>query len=195
MIKDENTQDSELDEKKITNEDDQNNDDDSQDDSKDDDKSSNQSDKDDDKSDDKDWKAEAAKWRDIAQRNKDKKTDTTKTSKSDEFDYGKKAFLTANGIKGSKEIDFVKEEAKKSGLELDELLENEYFQSKLAKFRALNKTADATIKGKDSKGVQTDSVEYWMNKPIEEVPHELRIKVVNAKLKQDQSKGMFYNQK
>lgn len=145
----------------------------------------------------KDWKAEALKQKAINQRlaKKFEKNPEVKASKSDELDYGKKAFLASNGIKGTKEFDFVKDELKKSGLELGDLVENEYFQSKLDKFRALNKTADATIKGKDSKGVQTDSVEYWMNKPIEDVPHEMRIQVVNAKLKQDESKGKFYNSK
>lgn len=190
MIKDENTQDSELDEKKITNEDDQDNED-SQDDSKDD-KSSDQDKSDDDKSDDVDWKKKALGYKAILDRNKNKKPES-KSAQSDELDYGKKAFLASNGIKGSKEFDFVQSEMKKAGLELGDLIENEYFQSKLEKFRALNKTAEATIKGKDSKGVQTDSVEYWLNKPIEEVPHEMRIKVVNAKLKQNESKGKFYN--
>lgn len=192
MIKDENTQDGELDEKKIPNEDDQNNDE-SQDDS-DDDKSSDQDKSDDDKSDDIDWKSKALGYKAILDRNKNKKPES-KSAKSDEFDYGKMAFLTSNGIKGTKEIDFVNDEAKKSGMKLTDLLENEYFQSKLDKFRALNKTAEATIKGKDSKGIQTDSVEYWLNKPIEDVPPEMRIKVVNAKLKQNESTGVFYNSK
>lgn len=116
-------------------------------------------------------------------------------AKSDEFGYDKKAFLSANGIKGTKEFDFVRDEVKKSGEELENLLENEYFQTKLEKFRALNKTAEATPKGSGRSSVATDSVEYWMTKPIEDVPQEMRIKVVNARLKQDESKGKFYNQK
>jgi len=118
----------------------------------------------------------------------------TKTNgKSDDFDYGEKAFLTANGIKGSKEFDFVKSELKSSGQDLDSLLENDYFQTKLEKFRALNKTAEAIPTGKRSGGVSVDSVEYWSTKPIEEVPKEMRIKVVNAKLEKETKKGVFYN--
>jgi hypothetical protein len=41
--------------------------------------------------------------------------------------------------------------------------------------------------------VATDSVEYWMAKPIEEVPAEMRTKVVNAKISKDKNKGNFYN--
>lgn len=144
--------------------------------------------------DDTDWKAEALKYKAILDRNKNKKTESKEPSKkSDDLDYGAKAYLTANGIKGSKEFDFVKNELKASGEDLDSLLENDYFKSRLDKFRALNKTQEATPTGKRSGGVPTDSVEYWMAKPIEEVPAEMRIKVVNAKLSKDKSKGVFYN--
>lgn len=112
---------------------------------------------------------------------------------SNDLDYGQKAYLAANGVKGSKEMDFVKQEMKASGLDLESLLENDYFQAKLEKQRALNKTAEATPTGKRSGGVPLDSVDYWMTKPIEEVPQDMRIKVVNAKLAKEQAKGVFYN--
>jgi hypothetical protein len=143
----------------------------------------------------KDWKAEALKYKAILDRNKNKPEKKSESKKSDDLDYGAKAFLTANGIKGTKEFDFVKDEMKKSGEELENLLENDYFQSRLEKFRNLNKTTEAIPKGSKRAGITTDSVEYWMTKPIEEVPHEMRIKVVNARLKQDESKGKFYNHK
>lgn len=117
----------------------------------------------------------------------------TKSKKSDDLDYGAKAFLTANGIKGAKEFDFVKEEMKKSGEDLDSLLENDYFKTRLEKFRALDKTSNATPTGKRSGGVATDSVEYWLTKPIEEVPADMRIKVINHKLAKEKNKGVFYN--
>lgn len=115
------------------------------------------------------------------------------SKKSDDFGYDIKAFLTANGVKGTKEFEFVKTEMKKSGQDLESLLENDYFQHRLKTFRELNKTSEATIKGTRSGGVPTDSVDYWASKPMEEVPQEMRIKVVNHKLKQNESKGGFYN--
>lgn len=115
------------------------------------------------------------------------------SKKSNDLDYGQKAFLAANGVKGSKEMDFVKQEMKASGLDLESLLENDYFQAKLEKQRSLNKTAEATPTGKRSGGVPTDSVEYWMTKPLEEVPREFRGKVVDAMLAKDKAKGVFYN--
>lgn len=141
-----------------------------------------------------DWKAEALKYKAILDRNKDKKHVPKESSKkSNDLDYGEKAYLTANGIKGAKEFEFVKAELKASGENLDNLLENDYFKSKLEKFREINKTADAIPKGGRSNSVPTDSVEYWMAKPIEEVPKDMRAKVVNAKLTKDKDKGVFYN--
>ena len=173
--------------------------------------------KDDDGNDTTDWKALAqsnnklakdfsGKSKGIAQRYKtkmdklkesldEKKPDEIKPPKSenkDGLDYGQKAFLIANGIKGSKETEFVQEELEKAGGELDELLENEYFKDRLKEFREINKTSEATPKGTRS-GKPTDSIDYWMTKPMEEVPKELRAKVVNAKLKKDANKENFYN--
>lgn len=138
-------------------------------------------------------KAEALKYKAILDRNKHKTPEQKTSKKSDEMDYGQKAYLAANGIKGVKEFDFVKNEMKNSGMDIDSLLENGYFKSQLETFRAINQTVDAVPTGKRSSGVPTDSVEYWMSKPIEEVPSEMRIKVVNAKMNKDKNKGMFYN--
>lgn len=115
-----------------------------------------------------------------------------KPENKDGLDYGQKAFLIANGIKGSKETEFVQEELEKAGGNLDGLLENEYFKNRLEEFRELDKTSKATPKDTRS-GKSTDSLDYWMTKPMEEVPKELRAKVVNAKLKKDANKENFYN--
>jgi hypothetical protein len=114
-------------------------------------------------------------------------------SESDGLDYGKKAFLNSNGIKGAKEFDFVENELAKSGEELEDLLENDYFKSKLEKFRAINRTSEAIPKSSNGGGTTTNSVEYWMTKPIEEVPADMRRQVVNAKIAKDKTKGKFYN--
>jgi len=120
------------------------------------------------------------------------KEDKKEQDKSDDFGLDVKGYLKASGIKAT-EFDFVKKELKASGQDLDALLENEYFQQKLEKHRELSKTAEAVPTGKRSGGVATDSVEYWMAKPIEEVPQNMRTAVVNAKLTQERSKGVFYN--
>lgn len=153
----------------------------------------------------------AEKNRGIAQRNKTraerfksnntvvKQPEQKPVSKSDILDLGGKAFLTANGIKGTKEFEFVQAQMKQSGKDVESLLENGYFKTELENFRALQQTADATPTGKRSSGVATDSVEYWVAKAgpnaehLDEVPKEMRSKVVNALEAKAKNSGKFYN--
>jgi len=136
------------------------------------------------------WKAEALKNKAILDRNKNK---PATPSKSNDFGYDVKAYLKASGIK-TDEFDFVKTEMKSAGIkDVDALLENKYFQSKLEEHREISRTQEATPKGNRSGGVATDSVEYWMAKPIEEVPTDKRRAVVNAKLEKEKGQGKFYN--
>jgi hypothetical protein len=177
--------------------------------------------KDDDGNDTTDYKALAEAQREIAeqnrgiaQRNKTRaerfKANNSKpveapvtqkpVSKSDILDLGAKAFLTSNGIKGSKEFEFVQAQMKQSGKDVESLLENGYFKTELENFRALAQTADATPTGKRSSGVATDSVEYWVAKAgpnaenLAEVPTDMRTKVVNALHAKAKDTGKFYNQ-
>lgn len=141
----------------------------------------------------KDWKAEALKFKAILDRNKNKPQVKSESKKSDDFGYDVKAYLKTSGI-NSNEFDFVKSELKQSGLkDVDALLDNDYFKARLEKHRAVVKTTEATPTGKRSGGVPTDSVEYWASKPIEDVPQEMRAKVVNHKLSREKNKGVFYN--
>ena len=113
--------------------------------------------------------------------------------KSDDLDYGQKAFLVANGVKGEKETDLVKEMMKESGKTLEQVLESKYFQSELENLRELDKTEKATPTGRRTSNASMDSVEYWLSKPMSEVPKEMRSKVVNARLAKEQGGGVFYN--
>lgn len=142
---------------------------------------------------DVDWKAEALKYKAILARNKEKKADAPKVEEQkDGFGYDVKAYLKASGIKAD-EFDFVKKELKSFNGDVEELIENDYFQAKLEKQRAIKKTDDATPKGKRTGNVATNSVEYWMGKPLEDVPADMRIKVVNAQIEKDKNRGIFYN--
>jgi hypothetical protein len=120
---------------------------------------------------------------------------TRKSSKSDDLGLGEKAFLIANGIKGSSENNLVKEIMAETGKSLEDVIETGYFQSQLRSLREVNKSTDATIKGKRSSGTGQDAVEYWIAKgelpPASEV--QLRRDVVNARLKTNNNKGVFYN--
>ena len=112
-------------------------------------------------------------------------------SKSDELDYGQKAFLVASGIKGA-EIALAQEMMKRTGLDLEELVSDEYFQSKLSAFREEKATKDAIPKGtKRSAQSPRDSVDYWMAKPFSEVPTDMKRAVLNKKLEKENGNDKF----
>lgn len=121
------------------------------------------------------------------------KKESKPSQKSDSLDYGEKAFLVANGIKGQAEMDFVQEVMQETGKTLEQVLDSKFFKAELEDRRELARTANATPSGKRSGSSTTDSVEYWLGKPIEDVPKEMRAQVVNARIKQDSNKGVFYN--
>ncbi|MFA6897241.1 MAG: hypothetical protein WCQ96_03075 [Patescibacteria group bacterium] len=159
---------------------------------------------DDNDSDTTDWKAEALRLKGINKRYETKlaKTKETKTevkpksNESGEMDYGQKAFLAANGVKGSDEITLVKDFMQNTGKSLDDVLDSKYFQSELKELRDEKATKAAMPTGKNRSGqVTSDSVEYWLAKgelpPVDQ--RELRIKVVNARIAKEKNKGMFFN--
>lgn len=118
----------------------------------------------------------------------------TPENKTTELGYGEKAFLIANGVKGSEETDLVKNFMKETGKTLEQTLDSSYFQSELREFREAKASGDAIPKGSKRSGNPTsDSVEYWLAKG--ELPpadqRELRQKVVNAKIAGKTSKNVF----
>ena len=115
------------------------------------------------------------------------------SKKSDGLDYGQKAFLAASGYKSPSEMKLAQEIMKESGKDLEQVLESKYFLSEVENMRELKKTADATPTGKRSGNSPLESVEYWMTKPFDEVPKDMKAKVVNAKLDKDKNQGVFYN--
>lgn len=111
-------------------------------------------------------------------------------------DLGEKAYLAVNGIKGADEIEFYKKMKKETGKQADELLESVYFQSEFKDFKEKKATKEATPSGnKRSTTLSADSVDYWLAK--DELPPssqtQLRRDVINAKIKKDNSGGVFYN--
>jgi len=157
--------------------------------------SSEEESKDQPESDDTDWKAEALKYKAILDRKKKKKAPTkTASKKSDDYDYGELAFLNTNDIKGSKEIAFTKKIQNQTGLELRDLINNNYFKAELNEFREGIATENATpSNSKRAKSSTANTVEYWIAKGELPKDRELRTKVVNARIKKEKEGGMFYN--
>lgn len=141
-----------------------------------------------------DWKAEALKFKAILDRNKNKKTDTKKTTTSNDLDYGAKAFLAVQGIKGADEINLVKDFMSNTGKDLDSVVDSKHFKAELEEMRELKRTSDATPTGNKRTGQSArDSVDYWIAKGELPTDTELRRKVVNARMKKAESKSVFYN--
>jgi len=119
-----------------------------------------------------------------------------KSNKSEDFDYAQKAYLVANGIKGKKEQELAQEFVKNTGKELDDIVENKFFQAELKELREADASANAIPKGsKRSASSPRDSVDYWLAK--DELPEntpenqELRRQVVNARYKRETSGSKF----
>lgn len=145
-----------------------------------------------------DWKAKVEELQGRLKRAETKlskapKTETKAPSTSNGLDYGMKALLRAEGIKGETETKLVETFMKETGKDLEKVLESKHFKAELEEMRELAKTADATPSGKRSGNPTVDSVDYWLTKPFEDVPKEMRVQVVNARMKQENNKGVFYN--
>lgn len=121
-----------------------------------------------------------------------------KAPKSNDLDYGAKAFLVANGIKGAKETALVEEYIAQTGKTLDDILENKHFKNDLADLRESTASENALPKGNRRSGSPAKddvSVALAKFKQSGELPEsfDLREKVVDAMLKQDKSNAQFYN--
>lgn len=140
------------------------------------------------------WKAEALKNKAILDRNKNKPQKAQKKqTQSDEFDYGEYAYLAQKGIESDDDIKFVQDCMADSGKSLRDTLNSGWFKSELSERQQLDSTASAVPKGKAANTAATDDVAYWSAKPIEEVPREMRAKVVSARRAKEQDQGKFYN--
>ena len=168
--------------------------------------------KDDDGNDTTDWKEIAQQNQEFAKKNQgiakryktkldklkeepDKKQGEESVKEQDDpskLDYAKKAFLTASGIKGSKETELVQKIVSDTGKSIEEVLESKYFQAELNEMRELNKTEDALPKGSKRTGQSAqDTVDYWIKKGELPTDRKLRQDVVNARIKNETDKSVF----
>lgn len=85
----------------------------------------------------------------------DSKGDTTKqvsTDKPNELDYGQLALLRTEGIKGSGELALFREIMAETGKGVLDVMDSNYFKSRLTDFREAQASADAIPKGKNRSG-------------------------------------------
>lgn len=152
-----------------------------------------------------DYKAEAAKWKRIAERNAKKAEKTEEAPKAEvksdpsELDHGQKALLRSMGIKGADELQLAKDFMKRTGQDIDSLESDDIFQAKLTKLRD-TKANEAAAEGKTGRGTQaSDPVAKILatlgkNDPIPaDLPREVREKLVDARRAQSKESKQFYN--
>lgn len=159
-----------------------------------------------------DWKAEAQKLqaKAIKQREATKelkaklkefapevKKPEAPQAKSDELDSGSKALLVAYGIKGKDEIALAQSYMQRTGEDIDTVIEDDIFQAKLSKLREV-KASTLAVPGatKRSGSGAKDDLDYWSEKyesgtALNDIPDNLQMKVLNAKLDRDKQTSKF----
>lgn len=153
-----------------------------------------------------DWKAEAAKWKRIANKpakpaDEPQPSITTK-EESSELDYGQKAFLKASGLKGPDEMQLAKDYAKRTGLDFDAVVEDDIFLARLDKLRT-TKSNELAATASNNRGTTSVSgkttPEYWLAKlgPNDQIPadlsRDLRQQIVEGRRAQGKTTKIFYN--
>ncbi len=118
-------------------------------------------------------------------------------AQSNELDSGSKALLVAYGIKGKDEIALAQSYMQRTGEDIDAVVEDDIFQAKLSKLREAKATAQAVPSGTKRPGsTPKDDVDFWSEKynsgtPLNEIPENLQMKVLNAKIDSEKKSSRF----
>lgn len=133
---------------------------------------------------------------------KEESEETPQKTKPDESALLQKAFLRAAGITAPKEVELALLTAKKWGVEVDALVDDEDFKVKLEKLRTqeANVTATSNVKGSRGDAQAKSSPEFFIERgtppTVAEVPdRKTRAKIVRAMIASTKGTGKFYNEK
>lgn len=120
------------------------------------------------------------------------------SQKSDDLDYGQKAFLRSYDVKGADEIALVKSYMA-TGKSIDDIVENKHFKNDLSDLREARATRDATPKGSKRGTAPVGNDESsWLAKiengsaklgDIEDV--DMRRKVLNKQIEKEKVGSKF----
>ena len=131
---------------------------------------------------------------------KKSKEETVIETKTGTFGLLEKSYLRSAGVVGEEEMELAKSIQKKTGLDWDALVDDDYFKSKLDSFRAkkANELATSNIKGGQGESGAKYTPEYWLAKGVppsrEEVPdRKSRVKIARAFMTSTKSGKKFYN--
>lgn len=154
-----------------------------------------------------DWKAIALQNQGIAKRLKtkiakmaEKPQEAPKEVRSDDSLLSK-AFLRSAGITKREEVELALSTAKKWGVDIDQLVDDEDFQAKLEKLRTsqANVAASANVQGDKTGTPVKETADYWVAKgtpptPVDIPNRETRTKIIREMMKLADTGGKkFYN--
>lgn len=113
-------------------------------------------------------------------------------TKSGELDYAQLAYLEVKGITEDEQIEFVEKVMKKSGDDLKTVLKDDFVINRLKSIKE-NKTVKEAIPSSSKRSAPSarDTVDFWLNKPFEEVPAEFKREVLNKKLDKEKQASKF----
>ena len=131
-----------------------------------------------------------------------KKPQTPKETKPDEAGLLQKGYLRMAGISAEDEVEFALVTAKKWGMDVDKLIDDEDFQVKLKRMRDTKSNAEATsnVRGGAGTSQAKNTPEYWKAKGTPPTPDEvpdtkLRRKIVREMMESASNRGTkFYNE-
>jgi len=125
--------------------------------------------------------------------------ETPEKTEPNELSSGDKALLVAYGVKGKEEQALAQSYMRRTGDDIDSLIEDDIFQAKLAKLREAKASQIATPSGTKRSTVSTkDDVDYHVEQhlsgkmKLEDMPFEMRTKVVN-KMVEDRQREQNFN--
>lgn len=118
--------------------------------------------------------------------------------KSDEPDYGKLAYLKAEGVAHPDDRKVVLDEAKRLNLPIEEVLGMDHIKGKLKESKTQREAEAGMPDGGHGKSAgNKGSVDYWVNKKDKDGNYEtptdttLANQVIEARMRSEQSKNMF----
>lgn len=146
-------------------------------------------------------KAEGFEKKDDGSWVKTEKVVEKKTKKdTDEIGLIEKTFLRTAGVLEDDEVELAKDVQKKTGLDWDKLVDDDYFKLKLENLRTkkANELATSGIKVGGGSSETKNSPEYWLAKGVPPTPEQVpdrktRVAIVRAFMASSKSNKKFYN--
>jgi len=118
------------------------------------------------------------------------------SSKPNDLDYGQVALLRQEGIRGSGEMALFKEIMAETGKGVLDVLDSNYFKSRLNDFREAQATANAIPKGKNRSSqtaVTDEDIAFAKFQETGKLPEDFRMRVAvkNKLVESEKSRNMF----